>query len=162
MTWIEWYNSLIKPSWTPDPATIGLMWQIIYPIIFVTFTFVLVQAIRRKIPWTPRTGPSSPRPPRELAAAIPPAVSPAPAEVYLVAYPWAEVIVDDGEAVLTPHAAPLEISAGRHEVLFRHPRFGERRYSVELVETPLASLSAWGSIRLKRMCFSVCAMTGVV
>lgn len=51
MTWIEWYNSLIKPSWTPDPATIGLMWQIIYPIIFVTFTFVLVQAIRRKVPW---------------------------------------------------------------------------------------------------------------
>ena len=51
MTWIEWYNSLIKPAWTPEPATIGLMWQIIYPIIFVTFTFVLVQAIRRKLPW---------------------------------------------------------------------------------------------------------------
>ena len=51
MTWFEWYNSLIKPSWTPDPATIGMMWQIIYPIIFVTFTFVLVQAIRRKVPW---------------------------------------------------------------------------------------------------------------
>lgn len=51
MTWLEWYNSLIKPSWTPEPATIGMMWQIIYPIIFVTFTFVLVQAIRRKVPW---------------------------------------------------------------------------------------------------------------
>ena len=51
MTWMEWYQSLVKPSWTPDPATIGTVWQILYPIIFVTFTFVLVQAIRRKVPW---------------------------------------------------------------------------------------------------------------
>ena len=51
MSWIEWYNSLIKPSWTPDPATIGLVWQILYPIIFLTFGFVVVQAIRKKIPW---------------------------------------------------------------------------------------------------------------
>ena len=51
MTWMEWYDSLIKPSWTPEPATIGLMWQIIYPIIIVTFGFVLVQAIRKKVPW---------------------------------------------------------------------------------------------------------------
>ena len=51
MSWMEWYNSLIKPSWTPDPSTIGLVWQILYPIIFVTFGFVVVQAIRRKIPW---------------------------------------------------------------------------------------------------------------
>jgi len=51
MSWMEWYDSLLKPSWTPEPATIGLMWQIIYPIIFVTFGFVLVQAIRKKVPW---------------------------------------------------------------------------------------------------------------
>ena len=36
MPWIEWYNSLTKPSWTPAPATIGLIWQILYPIIMVT------------------------------------------------------------------------------------------------------------------------------
>jgi tryptophan-rich sensory protein len=48
---MEWYNSLIKPTWTPEPATIGLIWQILYPIIFVTFAFVLVQLIRRKVPW---------------------------------------------------------------------------------------------------------------
>ena len=52
MTWMEWYNSLAKPSWTPAPATIGLIWQILYPIILVTFGFVFVQTIRRKIPWT--------------------------------------------------------------------------------------------------------------
>lgn len=51
MTWIEWYNSLAKPSWTPAPATIGLIWQILYPIIVVSFGFVFVQAFRRRVPW---------------------------------------------------------------------------------------------------------------
>ena len=51
MTWIEWYNSLVKPTWTPAPSTIGLIWQILYPIILTTFGFVFVQAIRRKLPW---------------------------------------------------------------------------------------------------------------
>ena len=50
MTFMEWYNALAKPSWTPEPAFIGLMWQIIYPIILVTFGFVFVQAARRKVP----------------------------------------------------------------------------------------------------------------
>ena len=52
MTWMEWYNSLAKPSWTPAPATIGLIWQILYPIILVTFGFVFVQTCRRKVPWS--------------------------------------------------------------------------------------------------------------
>ena len=51
MEWRDWYNSLEKPSWTPEPATIGLIWQILYPIILVTFGFVFVQAIRKKVPW---------------------------------------------------------------------------------------------------------------
>ncbi len=51
MPWIEWYNSLWKPSWTPEPSTIGLIWQILYPIILVSFGFVFVQAIRKKLPW---------------------------------------------------------------------------------------------------------------
>lgn len=50
MTWKEWYDSLIKPSWTPAPETIGLIWQILYPIILVSFGFVFVQAFRKKIP----------------------------------------------------------------------------------------------------------------
>ena len=33
------------------PATIGLIWQILYPIIVVSFGFVFVQAIRKKVPW---------------------------------------------------------------------------------------------------------------
>jgi tryptophan-rich sensory protein len=51
MNWLDWYNSLDKPTWTPAPATIGLIWQILYPIILVSFGFVFVQAIRRKVPW---------------------------------------------------------------------------------------------------------------
>ena len=51
MSWMEWYNSLAKPSWTPAPPTIGLIWQILYPIILVTFGFVFVQAFRGKVPW---------------------------------------------------------------------------------------------------------------
>lgn len=51
MSWIEWYSSLVKPSWTPAPGTIGTIWSILYPIILVSFSFVFVQAIRKKVPW---------------------------------------------------------------------------------------------------------------
>ena len=51
MTWMEWYDGLTKPGWTPAPSTIGLIWQILYPIIIVTFGFVFVQAIRKKLSW---------------------------------------------------------------------------------------------------------------
>ena len=51
MPWIEWYNSLAKPTWTPAPATIGMIWQILYPVILVSFGFVFVQAFRKKLPW---------------------------------------------------------------------------------------------------------------
>lgn len=50
MDWMSWYNALEKPGWTPSPATIGLMWTILYPIIAVTFGFVVVQVIRRRLP----------------------------------------------------------------------------------------------------------------
>ncbi|MEZ6122598.1 MAG: TspO/MBR family protein [Planctomycetaceae bacterium] len=50
MTWREWYNTLEKPSWTLAPSTIGLIWQILYPIILITFLFVFVQAARKHVP----------------------------------------------------------------------------------------------------------------
>lgn len=50
MTWIDWYNSLAKPSWTPAPSTISIIWTILYPIITISFGFVFVQAYRRKVP----------------------------------------------------------------------------------------------------------------
>ena len=51
MTWMEWYDSLAKPAWTPSPSTISLIWMILYPIILVSFGFVFVQAFRGKMPW---------------------------------------------------------------------------------------------------------------
>ena len=51
MDWMTWYNTLEKPGWTPLPSTIGLIWQILYPIIIVTFGFVFVQALRGKVSW---------------------------------------------------------------------------------------------------------------
>lgn len=29
MSWRDWYNSLAKPSWAPESATNGLIWQIL-------------------------------------------------------------------------------------------------------------------------------------
>lgn len=49
MDWMAWYDSLWKPAWTPAPATVGLIWQMLYPIIIVTFGFVFVQTARGKI-----------------------------------------------------------------------------------------------------------------
>lgn len=51
MEWMTWYNQLAKPGWTPAPGTIGTIWSILYPFIAITFGFVLIQAIRRKIAW---------------------------------------------------------------------------------------------------------------
>ena len=51
MSWLEWYNSLEKPSWTPEPSTFSLIWQILYPMIAITFGYVFVQAFRKKLPW---------------------------------------------------------------------------------------------------------------
>jgi tryptophan-rich sensory protein len=47
---MDWYEPLWKPDWTPAPKTIGLIWQILYPIIIVSFGFVFVQAFRQKVP----------------------------------------------------------------------------------------------------------------
>ena len=49
MHWIEWYNSLNKPSWTPSPSTIGLIWTILYSIIAVGFGFVFVKTFQGNV-----------------------------------------------------------------------------------------------------------------
>ena len=50
MSWMDWYQRLAKPSWTPAPPTIGLIWRILYPLIVVTFAFVFAQAYRGRVP----------------------------------------------------------------------------------------------------------------
>lgn len=51
MDWMTWYKGLDKPGWTPSSSTIGLIWQILYPIIILTSGFVFVQAFRGKVRW---------------------------------------------------------------------------------------------------------------
>ena len=50
MTWIEWYGSLAKPSWTPAPSTISLIWMLLHPVILISFGFVFVKAFQRNLP----------------------------------------------------------------------------------------------------------------
>lgn len=50
-SWRTWYDALIRPSWTPAPATIGLIWSILYPIIAITHGFVIIQAFRGRLSW---------------------------------------------------------------------------------------------------------------
>ena len=50
MSWMQWYESLHKPVWTPDPETISDIWQILYPIILFSFSYVFLKAFRGKIP----------------------------------------------------------------------------------------------------------------
>lgn len=57
-----------------------------------------------------------------------------PALVVFDASPWAEIQVDEGVPFLTPRATPIELSAGSHEVIYRHPSFGEARETLILGE----------------------------
>ncbi|QDU07745.1 TspO/MBR family protein [Gimesia aquarii] len=50
MNWMDWYQSLLKPDWTPAPSTISLIWQILYPIIAISFGYVFVQIWQGKLP----------------------------------------------------------------------------------------------------------------
>lgn len=49
--WLTWYNALEKPAWTPAPRTIGTIWQILYPVILVSFGFVFYRAWSGSISW---------------------------------------------------------------------------------------------------------------
>jgi len=51
MNWTEWYDTLAKPAWTPAPATIVLIWGLLYPVILISFAFVFIQGIRGALPW---------------------------------------------------------------------------------------------------------------
>jgi serine/threonine-protein kinase len=67
-----------------------------------------------------------------VAAGLPVSASLAPASIAFVVYPWAEVKVDGRDPFLTPRAAPIELPPGEHQVVFRHPRFGEARRNLIL------------------------------
>ncbi|HET6350937.1 MAG TPA: TspO/MBR family protein [Coriobacteriia bacterium] len=47
---MNWYDSLAKPTWTPSPSFIGTMWTVLYPIIIVTFGYVIYRIVRGQAP----------------------------------------------------------------------------------------------------------------
>ena len=47
---MTWYDTLAKPSWTPEPAIIGTIWMLLYPVIFVAFGYVAVRVFQGAIP----------------------------------------------------------------------------------------------------------------
>ena len=51
MPWRDWYDGLVKPGWTPEPSTIGFIWQLLYPVIIVSFSFVFIQTLRGQLSW---------------------------------------------------------------------------------------------------------------
>ena len=51
MDWMAWYEGLIKPSWTPSPSTIGIIWNLLYALIFVTFGYVFIEAAMGRVGW---------------------------------------------------------------------------------------------------------------
>jgi translocator protein len=51
MPWIDWYNSLAKPTWTPAPGTIGMIWQMPFAINMVAnLIFTPIQFGMRNLP----------------------------------------------------------------------------------------------------------------
>ncbi len=45
-----WYDSLSKPSWTPQPGTIGMIWTVIYPLIAIAVVGTVLKVIRGDLP----------------------------------------------------------------------------------------------------------------
>lgn len=47
--WQDWYAALVKPSWTPEPSTIGLIWSILYPLIIISYGLMIYKLWKKKI-----------------------------------------------------------------------------------------------------------------
>jgi tryptophan-rich sensory protein len=47
-----WYEVLDKPWFAPEPWVFGVAWGIIYPLIFVAFSFVIYAAVKGRISQT--------------------------------------------------------------------------------------------------------------
>jgi LysM repeat protein len=73
-------------------------------------------------------------PPPTIVVAAPPAAAPAKprGRVRVAANPWAEVWIDGKLVDTTPFAAPIDLEAGRHEVVLRNPYFAESKRPLEL------------------------------
>lgn len=42
----EWYDLLLKPAWTPSVSTIGMIWSVLYPLIFIVYCYALIKVLK--------------------------------------------------------------------------------------------------------------------
>lgn len=56
-------------------------------------------------------------------------VAPPPGAISVNASPWAQVWIDGKQVGETP-LANISVPIGEHDVVFRHPQFGERRQKI--------------------------------
>ena len=47
---MNWYETIVKPSWAPPAATFGTVWGILYPIIIVAYGYVAYRAFAGTAP----------------------------------------------------------------------------------------------------------------
>jgi len=47
---VSWYSSQVKPAFAPPSYVFGLVWGILYPIIFVSFGYVMWMVFKKKWP----------------------------------------------------------------------------------------------------------------
>lgn len=47
---MDWYASLAKPAWAPESWVFGAVWSVLYPIIAVTFAYVVFRVLKGDAP----------------------------------------------------------------------------------------------------------------
>ncbi len=52
--------------------------------------------------------------------------------LHLEVHPWAEVSIDGGPTLCTPHPAPLALAPGPHHFVVEHPHYGRAEYDLQI------------------------------
>lgn len=48
---LSWYQALNKPSWAPAENVFGIVWSLLYPIIFAVNIWIIIAVTQSKIGW---------------------------------------------------------------------------------------------------------------
>lgn len=51
MNYNSWYSRIKKPSWAPAESVFGLVWSVLYPIIFGVNIYILYMVVSGKLNW---------------------------------------------------------------------------------------------------------------